>query len=110
MPRTIARRAFMRHALVGCALGSVLGLTEQGRAASLTPLDPNDPTAKSLGFVTDAAQVKPADDPTYKAGQHCAVCLQFQGKPTDARAACNIYAGHSVPAGGWCRVWTQRPS
>ena len=33
----------------------------------------------------------------------------YQGKASDATAGCNIFAGHSVPAAGWCKVWAQKP-
>ena len=109
MRQRMSRRDLMKGALAG-ALVPVLGLIGKGaRAADLTPLDPNDPAAKALGFVTDASKVDASANPTFKAGQHCASCAQFQGKPTDATAACTIFAGHSVPAGGWCKAWVQRP-
>ena len=65
-------------------------------------------TAKALGFVTDAGKVDAAANPTYKPTQKCATCAQFQGKAGDASAACNIFAGKSVPSGGWCKVWVQK--
>jgi hypothetical protein len=105
----ISRRDWMRSGLLAGALVPVLGLiAEDSRAAALTPLDPNDPVAKSLDFMTDASKVNKSAEPTFKAGQHCATCAQFQGKPTDATGGCNIFVGHSVPAGGWCKVWAQR--
>jgi hypothetical protein len=72
-------------------------------------LDVGDPTAKALGFLTDATKVDAASNPTFKAGQKCATCAQYQGKASDATAGCNIFAGHSVPAAGWCKVWAQKP-
>jgi hypothetical protein len=62
----------------------------------------------SLGFVTDATKVSAAANPTYKAGQKCGTCSQFQGKAGDASGGCNIFAGKSVPAGGWCKVWSPK--
>jgi len=78
------------------------------QAAELTPLDPNDPLAKSLDFTNDASKVNAGANPTFKAGQRCATCAQFQGKTGDAKGPCAIFPGHSVPAGGWCKVWAQR--
>jgi len=107
----ISRRTLLKRTLLASALVPALGLRAKGsRANDLTPLDANDPGSKALGFVTDASKVDVSTQPTYKAGQHCAACAQFQGKPTDATAGCNIFSGHSVPAGGWCQVWTQRLS
>jgi hypothetical protein len=106
----ISRRDLMKSALVASALVPALGLIgKKSWAADLTPLDPNDPAAKALGFVTDASKVDAAANPTFKPEQHCAACAQYQGAPTDATAACTIFAGHSVPAGGWCKAWVKRP-
>jgi hypothetical protein len=99
----------MKAALVGTLVPAFGLIGERSRAADLTPLDPSDPTAQALGFVTDASKVDAAANPTYKAGQHCANCAQYQGQPTDPTAACTIFAGHSVPGAGWCRAWVQRP-
>jgi High potential iron-sulfur protein len=41
--------------------------------------------------------------------QKCSTCVQFQGKPGEARAACNIYPGKSVSQNGWCKVWAKKP-
>jgi len=35
--------------------------------------------------------------------------LQFQGKPTDKLAGCNIFPGKAVSPDGWCKVWTLKP-
>jgi hypothetical protein len=111
MQHNISRRDLVKSGLLAGVLVPAIGLIgREARAAGLTPLDPNDPTAKALGFVTDASKVEASTNPTYKAGQRCATCAQYQGKPTEATAACAIFAGHSVPAGGWCRVWAQRPA
>ena len=111
MPSTISRRDLMKRALAAGALAPAAALTGKAlRAAELTPLDPNDPAAKSLGFVTDAAKVDPKTNSTFKPGQRCGTCLQYQGKPTEPMAPCTIFAGHTVPAKGWCKVWAQRPA
>jgi hypothetical protein len=39
------------------------------QAAQLIPLDPSDPTAKGLGFVTDASKVDAKANSTFKAGE-----------------------------------------
>ena len=109
MEHEISRRDLMRIALAGAVLPVLGPLGKNARAADLTPLEESDPTAKALGFVTDASKVDASANPTFKAGQHCAGCAQFQGKPTDATAACTIFAGHSVPGGGWCRAFVARP-
>jgi hypothetical protein len=111
MQHDLSRRDLMKRALLGSALIPVLSAIEtRSWAADLTPLDPNDTNAKALSFVTDATKVDASTHPTYKAGQKCATCLQYQGKPTDPTAACTIFPGHSVPGPGWCQVWSQRTS
>jgi hypothetical protein len=110
MPHKISRRAMVKSGLIAGALFPAIGLIGSAAdAAALTPLDPNDPTAKGLGFVADASKVSASDNPTFKAGQKCSTCAQFQGKAGDATGGCNIFVGHSVPAGGWCKVWAQKP-
>ena len=109
MNKKLTRRSIVKSSLMAGALVPALGLLgTTARAAGLPPLDPSDPTATSLGFVTDATKVSAAANPTYKAGQKCGVCSQFQGKAGDASGGCTIFAGKSVPAGGWCKVWSQK--
>ena len=62
----------------------------------------------AMGLMTSSADA--AANATFKAGQKCSTCAQFQGKATDATAGCNIFAGKSVPAGGWCKVWAAKPA
>jgi hypothetical protein len=110
MQHKMSRRAMVKRSILAGALVPALGLIGSGaEAAGLTPLDPNEPQAKGLGFVTDGSKVNAAAYPTFKASQKCSNCAQYQGKPADASAGCNLFAGHSVPAGGWCKVWAQKP-
>jgi hypothetical protein len=110
MQESISRRVIVKTGL-GAALGlPVLGLTVQhAQAASLTPLDPSDPLAKSLNFVTDASKVNATANPTYKSTQRCGDCAQFQGRTGDTTAPCAIFTGHTVPQSGWCKVWAEKP-
>jgi len=109
MHNKLSRRTILKTGLIAAALIPVAGLgSSRADAAALPALDPADPTAKALGFMTDATKVDAAANPTYKATQKCANCAQYQGKPTDASGACNIFAGKSVPATGWCKVWVQK--
>jgi hypothetical protein len=110
MTHEISRRAMVKGGLIAGTLVPVLGLlAPQARGAALTPLDPADPQAKALGFTTDSSKVDASKFATHKPNQKCGNCQQFQGKAGDATAACTIFAGHSVPQGGWCQVWTQKP-
>jgi hypothetical protein len=107
--KKISRRAMVKSGLIAGALVPAIGLLgNAARAQAPTPLDPNDPTAKSLSFVTDASKVDAAANPTYKAGQRCGTCAQFTGKAGAATGGCNIFVGHTVPATGWCKVWAPK--
>jgi hypothetical protein len=109
--RKLSRRAMVKSSLLAGTLMPALGLIgKTAQADALTPLDPNDPQAKALGFVSDASKVNAGANPTFKAGQKCGTCAQFQGKAADATGGCNIFVGHSVPSGGWCKVWAQKPA
>jgi hypothetical protein len=98
------QKIFSRRALIGSALKTVplfvaLDLRiDTASAATLPPLDPNDSTAKALGYVSDSAIPD----------QKCASCVQFQGQAGDARGGCNVYPGKSVARGGWCSLWTKK--
>jgi High potential iron-sulfur protein len=107
MTFTIVRRDFLKCALASALVIPTLGAAD-ARAADLPLLDPSDPVAQSLGFVPDASKVGASASPTFKPGQHCGVCMQYQGKAADAVAGCGIFAGHSVPSRGWCSAFAQR--
>ena len=111
MQKTISRRAIVKGGLIAGAIVPILSVTPwEARAAALPPLDPSDPTAKALGFVVDSTKVDASANPTHKPTQKCGTCAQFQGKAGEATGGCNIFAGHSVPQGGWCKVWAQKPA
>jgi hypothetical protein len=111
MDKKFSRRAIVKGGIVAGAFIPALGLlgSTTAGAADLAPLDPADPVAKSLGFVNDTTKVDAAANPTHAATQKCSTCAQFVGKPTDARGGCNVFVGHSVPSGGWCKVWAKKP-
>jgi High potential iron-sulfur protein len=107
MTCTIVRRDFLKGALASALAIPVLSAAV-ARAADLPLLSPNDSVAQSLGFVPDASKVAANSNPTFKSGQHCGVCMQYQGKPSDSASGCSIFTGHSVPSRGWCRAFVQR--
>jgi hypothetical protein len=105
----MSRRALVKSGLIAGTLVPALGfLGSTAGAQAPTPLDPSDPVAKSLNFVTDASKVDAAANPTYKAGQKCGTCAQFLGKAGATTGGCNIFVGHLVPSTGWCKVWAQK--
>jgi hypothetical protein len=106
--RTIARRSLLKGALLGAAVVPVTALLGRAEAAA-GRVDPNEPQAKSLGYVEDAAKVDAKANPNFKPGQACANCLQSHGKAGDAFVPCNIFAQREVSAKGWCKVFVKRP-
>lgn len=74
----------------------------QGATQSLPHLSPEEPLAKSLGYVNNGSHVDRAKFPTYKPGDACDKCRFYQGKPGEAWGPCQIFAGKSVNAHGWC--------
>ena len=108
MPRSITRRHLLLKVLATSALLPALEVVAKAsQGAGLTPLDSKDSAASALGFVADASSA--SSNPMYKKGQRCATCLHYLGQPTDAMGGCNIYAGRSVPANGWCAGWSLKP-
>ena len=110
MNRLVSRRMIIVRGLAVGASIPLFGLAaREARAAALTPLDPADPTARSLNFVADSSKVDAKANPTFKPTQKCASCAQYQGRAGDSSGGCIIFSGHSVPANGWCKVWAQKP-
>jgi hypothetical protein len=109
MQKLISRRTLVNYALMAGACLPALHIGGNAAAAALATLDPSDPTAKSLAYVSDSSKVDASANPTHKPDQTCANCAQFQGKPGDAQGGCNIFVGKSVAAGGWCKVWAKKP-
>ena len=107
--KMIARRTVLKGALLGAAAVPVTALLGRAEAAPGN-VDPNEPQAKSLGYVEDATKVDAKANPNFKPGQHCANCLQAPaGKEGMTEVPCNIFAGRPVAAKGWCKVYVKRP-
>ena len=76
------RRTLLKGALLGVAAVPVSALLGRAETAAGGRVDPNEPQAKSLGYVEDATKVDAKANPNFKAGQNCANCLQAPtGKP-----------------------------
>lgn len=101
MNRFLTRRSLTKAALTAAALVPLARLAVRTAAFADAPaLDPSDPTAKALGYVTKS--VKP--------DSKCGNCAQFQGKAADATGPCAIFPGKSVDSSGWCLSWAKKPA
>jgi len=111
MQQKYSRRAVIKGGLIAGACVPALSLlaTDASAAAALTPLSPSDPTAMALGFAEDSGKVNAKTYPTHTAAQKCGNCAQYTGAAGAARGGCNIFAGHSVPVGGWCSAYAKKP-
>jgi hypothetical protein len=76
--------------------------------AHAADVDPAEPQAVALGYVSDATKANKAKYPQYAAGQDCATCMQYQGKAGDATGGCTLFGGRSVAAKGWCSAWVKK--
>ncbi|CAN5780335.1 high-potential iron-sulfur protein [soil metagenome] len=97
-----SRRAFIR--IIPVASAALLAT----RYAQAVEVDPKDPQAIALGYVSDHTKVDKAKYPKFTEAQDCATCQLYQGKPTDATAPCPLFAGKTVAAKGWCSAWVKK--
>jgi hypothetical protein len=103
-----ARRRFLKIAVVGAAIAPVAASLLPRAARAADPhVDPNDETARALGYTEDAATAK--GDPSFKADSSCVNCNFFKGHSEMAYAPCDLFPGKAVSSKGWCRSWTARP-
>lgn len=96
MNQKMTRRVLVRNAVVFSALLPAAGLFMKSAAAQLPALDPSDPPAKAVGYVTSSATP----------GSNCGNCALFQGKADAHDGPCTIFPGKSVASAGWCKSWT----
>ena len=68
----------------------------------------SDPTAASLGFKLDAAQVEAKKFPSYAPGQRCASCSLFLAKEGVESAGCALFPGKNVYAKSWCTAYSKK--
>ena len=107
-----SRRSFLATAAVAASAAFVGLKSHSARAAgaNLPHLSESDPLAKSLGYQMNAKNVDTAKFPTYKPGERCAECRFFEGTPGEKSGfgGCQIFAGYSVNADGWCASFNAR--
>ena len=103
----IGRRDFLKAgslAVVSAAIaGSVGNAVAQG-----AKVDEKDAQAQSLGYKHDSTKVDKAKFPKFQAGQACANCTLYQGKPADAWGGCAIFPGKQVAGKGWCSAYVKK--
>ena len=101
MNQPLPRRVFlMTLAASGAALAT------GARAQAL--LDEKDGQAAALGYVAEAKRVDVKKYPKFAAGQNCANCALYQGKPADKAGGCPLFAGKQVAGTGWCSAWAKK--
>ena len=99
-----ARLKLLKNAAVGLALIPVAAsLLRSARAADLPSLSLDDPTAKAMKYVNDAAKASGT-----KPGSHCGNCMLYQGGAGSAQGGCAVFPGKSVKAAGWCASWAAK--
>ena len=108
----LTRRTFLQTLAVALPLpaGTVM-LHSESHAEDLPKLDLNDPAAKALVYVEDAATVDKSNPlaARFEAGQDCANCAQIQGEDGAEWRPCGIFPGKLVASKGWCSVWVAKP-
>jgi hypothetical protein len=104
LPVHTSRRHFI---ILAASLASTAVLHNETRAAA-PELSESDPTAQTLGYKSDATQTDAAKYPKYQAGQACANCQLYQGKPGDAAGPCSVFSGKQVSAKGWCSAYVKK--
>lgn len=102
-----SRRAFVMTVVVG---GSALAAASRvsAQAAAAPVLSETDPQAISLGYKADNTKVDKAKYPQHATGQMCSGCNFYQGKPADAMAPCQLFAGKQVAGKGWCSAYVKK--
>ena len=101
MTNPLPRRVFL---LTLVATGAALATHASAQAL----VDEKDAQAAALGYVADAKRVDVKKYPKYAAGQVCANCALYQGKPADKAAGCPLFAGKQVAGAGWCTAWAKK--
>lgn len=80
---------------------------EPAERPELERLEESDPTAQSLGYVHDAADVDGSQQPRYEEGQVCANCSLYTADSSSEEdwGGCSIFPGKLVNANGWCSAY-----
>lgn len=96
------RRRVLRSGLVAAAGVVAVKLATTSRVAHAEALDPADPQAAALGYVTDTTTVDAAKFPNHTAQQMCSACALY------AEGNCSIFPGKVVQPTGWCAAFAPK--
>ncbi len=100
------RRSFLMTLAATATIGA---LPAQAFAQGAAKVTPDDPTAKSLGYVEDASKLDPAKEANFKKGSHCASCTLFKAaEAKNGYGPCAIFQGKLVSQNGWCRAYVAK--
>jgi High potential iron-sulfur protein len=98
-----------RRTFLITSLGTACALAISRQAFADAPmLAESDPTAQALGYKADATQVDKAKYSKYAAGQDCANCSAYQGKPGSMAGPCPLFGEKQVAAKGWCNAYIKK--
>jgi hypothetical protein len=100
-----SRRGILRGSIFGALAAFASGIlpASRTRAAEQPLVSEDDPTAKGLKYVHDAAKSERPDP-----SQLCSNCRYFKGAADAEQAPCDIFPGKSVKGKGWCNVWSKK--
>lgn len=90
------------------AAGTALLATRAVQAQATAAVDPKDPQATALGYVTDTTKADKTKFPKHTPDQHCGNCQLFQGAATAEKAPCTLFQGKQVLNKAWCSAWTKK--
>jgi len=103
----IGRRDFLKAGSLAVVSAAIAGRAGKA-AAQAARVDEKDAQAQSLGYKHDATKVDKAKFAKYLAGQTCANCTLYQGKPADAWGGCPIFPNKQVAGKGWCSAYVKK--
>lgn len=112
--KTTNRREFLKLGMTSMALLPLASIAYRtANAGDLPLIDEADPNAVKYGYVHDAADTDTSKFPKRSGDegskQFCYNCALYQGQGQEGQAACPLFQGVSVKAGGWCNAWAPRP-
>lgn len=101
-PHNPSRRQLLKRLTLGAtAFTAATALQPRpASAADAKAISPDDPAAKAVSYVENAAQAKGATP-----GSNCANCGLYQGASGSPQGPCQLFGGKLVKAAGWCSSW-----